>query len=150
MNPNENETAKYWEKILSSHKAEKAHRARGWIQGLKRRHQSKKDRKKQRRLERESRLKASQKRPNYLDYINSKAWRRKKARYYKKHGKICQICGSDKYVELHHLTYKRLGQEPDEDLQALCKGCHQNTHEGYKPWIIDPLTQEYLDICRNF
>jgi len=89
-------------------------------------------------------------RPNYFDYINSKAWKKRRVRYYRKYGKYCDICGSTVGIQLHHRTYIRLGSEADADLQALCRGCHENTHEGSKSWIADPITQEYLDICRNF
>ncbi len=32
-------------------------------------------------------------------------------------------------LEVHHLTYERLGAERDEDLQALCWSCHEGITE---------------------
>lgn len=31
-------------------------------------------------------------------------------------------------LDVHHLTYDRLGREPMEDLQVLCKSCHRVAH----------------------
>jgi hypothetical protein len=39
---------------------------------------------------------------------------------------VCQ-CGSED-VDLHHLTYERIGAEEMEDLVALCRTCHQDVH----------------------
>lgn len=31
-------------------------------------------------------------------------------------------------MRVHHLSYAHLGDEPDEDLQVLCRGCHLGHH----------------------
>lgn len=31
-------------------------------------------------------------------------------------------------INVHHLTYERLGLEENRDLQILCRGCHERTH----------------------
>lgn len=38
----------------------------------------------------------------------------------------CERCKKkSRRLEVHHLTYERLGRERDEDLQALCPSCHK-------------------------
>lgn len=43
----------------------------------------------------------------------------------------CEECGLRddwRAVNIHHLTYARLGREDLADLAILCAGCHQETH----------------------
>lgn len=64
-------------------------------------------------------------RPDYNQYIQSKNW--KKVRR-KQPNKSCDVCGTTKELELHHLTYKRLGHERQDDLIWLCHDHHQGLH----------------------
>ena len=64
----------------------------------------------------------------YRDYINSRRWSKRRRRYYARNPNTCKICG-DKNVHLHHITYKRLGMEEDEDLIPLCVEHHDAFHE---------------------
>ena len=61
----------------------------------------------------------------YLDYIQSEAWRQKKAAIVEQRGYKCESCDASDYVELHHKNYDRLGRELDSDLQLLCSDCHK-------------------------
>ena len=38
----------------------------------------------------------------------------------------CWICGTDEEIELHHLTYRRVGKEFPSDLVALCSDHHRH------------------------
>lgn len=40
----------------------------------------------------------------------------------------CVRCGVKRQLEVHHLTYDRLGAELDTDLEVVCSGCHKGTH----------------------
>lgn len=63
----------------------------------------------------------------YTAYINSPQWKRRCARAIARAGDRCQRCGFTKYsrrLEVHHLTYARLGHERDEDLIVVCHECH--------------------------
>lgn len=78
----------------------------------------------------------------YKEYLRSSIWRQKRrlARL-RAHGK-CQRCGErlvKKEVHTHHLTYDRIGRERPEDLQVVCKGCHEFIH-GIRE--LDPATLE--------
>ena len=63
----------------------------------------------------------------YKKYINSPEWQEKVKTYRKKN---CDICGSKYNLHLHHLTYKNLLFETEEDFATLCKYCHQACHIG--------------------
>lgn len=66
---------------------------------------------------------------NYSDYIKSDLWRKRRERFYLKFGKVCSKCKSTDRIQLHHQSYKAIVQEPDEDLIALCKMCHDVFHK---------------------
>lgn len=89
---------------------------------------------------------------DYKKYIRSTAWRNKRKQYFeskmyntyptgKAAGKfVCYVCGSDDNLQLHHRTYKRLGNERiNVDLVPVCQKCHTNIHQyqdktGYNLW----------------
>lgn len=62
--------------------------------------------------------------PQYLAYINSKSWYAKRDLVLRKAGYRCWWCGSIWRLQVHHLTYERLGNERLTDLMVLCEGCH--------------------------
>ena len=63
----------------------------------------------------------------YVDYIQSNEWRQRCRNLIRKRGRRCEKCGGNgKVLEVHHLTYERLGHERDEDLEVVCRGrCHK-------------------------
>jgi len=65
-------------------------------------------------------------------YINSAAWKEKRRQVLSRDKKKCVKCGSHRFLNVHHLSYLHLGNEPLEDLQTLCNACHRSTH-GLKP-----------------
>lgn len=70
---------------------------------------------------------------SYKTYILSDLWKDRKNRYFRKYGRKCEICRSPQYVTLHHATYRQnYGQEPDEEVFAFCRNCHQEFHNTNK------------------
>jgi hypothetical protein len=69
--------------------------------------------------------------PKYAVYILSKEWRVRCALFYKTHGHFCVACGETKNIHMHHMTYRHLGNEMDEELAPLCRDCHHEYHELY-------------------
>jgi len=67
----------------------------------------------------------------YDVYIKSKWWTIRKNNYYRKFKKICRVCRSSKFIELHHIVYGNFGFEKDVDLMPLCKVCHKDFHDTY-------------------
>lgn len=66
--------------------------------------------------------------PKYLQYINSAAWSERRAEWLDRNGAYCRDCDAVGKLDLHHLTYVRLGREQDEDLVSLCRKCHLVRH----------------------
>ena len=67
---------------------------------------------------------------NYNDYLRSEHWQDVKKRYRQsRYPWVCFCCGaSDRPLDLHHRSYKRLGQERLMDLLPLCRECHDAVH----------------------
>ena len=63
----------------------------------------------------------------YRDYMISPQWAAKRKAAVARAGNTCQRCGRRNCrIEIHHLTYVRLGQERPEDLVAVCTDCHRH------------------------
>lgn len=69
------------------------------------------------------------KRMNYIKYINSAGWSKRRKEYLDTHPNNCVICGISKNLHLHHKTYKNLGDELDEDLMLVCENHHIEIHK---------------------
>jgi 5-methylcytosine-specific restriction endonuclease McrA len=75
----------------------------------------------------------SRRQANYDAYLRSFEWRvfrSKWRRHYRQslgREPACQVCGASR-VELHHLTYARLGRERFDDVVPLCRPCHRKSH----------------------
>lgn len=41
---------------------------------------------------------------------------------------MCRKCGARKGLQVHHLSYARLGHESFDDLICVCKKCHESIH----------------------
>lgn len=74
---------------------------------------------------------------SYADYLNTDHWRALRERKLLRSGRLCQsrpICIFEAYdseprkLDVHHLTYVRLGRELESDLIVLCRYCHANEH----------------------
>lgn len=71
----------------------------------------------------------------YIQYLQSDKWKSIAAERMKIDGYRCQACGCKgtmtNALEIHHLSYKFLGQEEKrifQDLVTLCHSCHKNVH----------------------
>ncbi len=66
----------------------------------------------------------------YKEYIKSKFWIIRKNQYFKKYGKKCMVCNSNKCIQLHHIEYNvgKFGFEDDKVLISLCRECHEEFH----------------------
>jgi predicted transcriptional regulator len=67
---------------------------------------------------------------DYLDYLLSDEWKDKANKVKERDGNQCVQCGSDKQLEVHHLTYDNIYEEPLEDLVTLCHTCHEKEHHA--------------------
>lgn len=69
-------------------------------------------------------------RKKYAKYLASQAWQAKKIEVIAKRGRHCELCSTytAKKIDVHHLSYQRVGHELDSDLQVLCDACHCMQH----------------------
>ena len=79
----------------------------------------------------------------YNEYMASEQWAEKRKEAFKHHGSFCHLCKTRKRLQIHHLSYKNLGDEPMKDLVPLCKTCHSAVHGIHGP---DPVLNKIVDI----
>lgn len=68
------------------------------------------------------------------EYLASEHWKATRRAALRRVGYCCQHCGlrvepDQRWrLDVHHLTYARLGAELDTDLEVICRACHQKEH----------------------
>jgi len=73
----------------------------------------------------------------HREYLQSPLWRSIRLKAIEHYGEICGKCGGYGN-DVHHLTYDRVGgEELLEDLQVLCRDCHEAIHAMEKRSKID-------------
>jgi hypothetical protein len=65
---------------------------------------------------------------SYGEYLRSAHWRRLREAHRTSDQQQDCFCGETEHLQLHHLTYERLGREELDDLRWLCKRCHALVH----------------------
>ena len=75
---------------------------------------------------------------SYREYLNSPAWR-KRRRSIVRRSCGCAICKTTRHLCVHHLHYKTIGSESNEDVMVVCRLCHGRIHA----W----LDKEYGESC---
>jgi 5-methylcytosine-specific restriction endonuclease McrA len=79
----------------------------------------------------------------YQKYVKTDCWSLRRQQYLKGHTS-CEACGQRIALQVHHLTYERLGSERDDDLLAVCENCHRMFHgmDGATPktWAVQRLS----------
>lgn len=72
----------------------------------------------------------------YREYLNSEHWFDLRDRKIAQMGgEKCEVCGSLSRICCHHLRYKNVYDVELEDLQLLCRSCHEKTHGIKSPNI---------------
>lgn len=73
----------------------------------------------------------------YLAYLKSPRWQQMRRTLARSASAQCFCCEriprSGWSLDLHHLTYERLGNELPTDVVPLCRSCHDIVHEMQKP-----------------
>lgn len=62
----------------------------------------------------------------YRERMQRPDWQVIRERIMTRAGMRCEVCRRLANLEVHHVTYARLGAEDDRDLQALCERCHRD------------------------
>jgi hypothetical protein len=67
----------------------------------------------------------------YHLYLRSQAWAARRREVIAEAGGACERCQRSFLVclDVHHLHYRNLGNEAAEDLQALCRDCHEQADD---------------------
>lgn len=68
---------------------------------------------------------------NYALYLKSASWG-----FFRRHvlnirGEKCQLCGREDKIEVHHMTYNRIGNEDIRDVLVVCHSCHEYVHSKH-------------------
>jgi len=73
----------------------------------------------------------------YEKFLNSELWDDRRTKLFGEYDKACEVCNSEKIVQVHHNNYAQiLGEERNKDLVILCKDCHNLFHS--KSYVKDP------------
>jgi 5-methylcytosine-specific restriction endonuclease McrA len=65
----------------------------------------------------------------YNEYLTSPEWKRKREAVLRRAAGRCEGCGINTPAQIHHLTYKHVGNEFLFELAAVCVACHDRLHE---------------------
>lgn len=64
----------------------------------------------------------------YQLYLQTSYWAGVRRRMLATAGEKCMRCPNRFGLQVHHLSYDRVGREKDVDLLVLCRNCHMNEH----------------------
>ncbi len=64
----------------------------------------------------------------YARYLITRWWFGVRNRALREAGYRCSRCQAGRDLQVHHLSYERLGAEESGDLEVLCRGCHLGEH----------------------
>lgn len=70
---------------------------------------------------------------NYKEYLKTEGWQRTRRWALDRAGNKCQLCKSDKKLNVHHNNYSSLGKEEPSDIIVLCERCHKIHHDNEIP-----------------
>ena len=65
----------------------------------------------------------------YNSYLESDEWREKRKFVLERDGYQCQGCLKEDATQVHHLSYKNVGEELMYQLTSLCDFCHEKAHK---------------------
>jgi hypothetical protein len=61
-------------------------------------------------------------------HLQSEYWKNIRQLVLERDKYICQLCKAEKAKDVHHLTYKNLGNESIDELTSYCRACHEKVH----------------------
>jgi hypothetical protein len=66
----------------------------------------------------------------YNEYLTTEKWQRIRARVMERARDLCEGCRERPAQQVHHLTYKHVGDEFLFELVAVCEACHERIHRA--------------------
>ena len=87
----------------------------------------------------------------YKEYLKSPEWAAQRTKALLLAESRCQVCYSDSRLQVHHRTYRNLGDEEPSDLIVLCRYCHHLFHSNGRLKSATPTTplQEKLTVAKK-
>lgn len=73
-------------------------------------------------------IKEPSRKQQYHNYLKHSVWKNKRRKFLKKE---CEVCGNERYLQLHHLSYDKAYQLPRKEAKTLCSRCHSLFHKYY-------------------
>jgi 5-methylcytosine-specific restriction endonuclease McrA len=64
----------------------------------------------------------------YNEYLETPEWAARRDAVLRRDNYLCRGCRINRAVQVHHLTYDRVGREPLFDLVSVCLACHESIH----------------------
>lgn len=61
-------------------------------------------------------------------YLKSEHWKNLRKEK-KKVNPVCEVCGAKKKLDVHHKNYRNIYDVLLEDLETLCRKCHNKEHK---------------------
>lgn len=88
---------------------------------------------------------------NYKEYLKTENWQKKRRKVFALHSKRCAVCRKKKATNVHHKSYKRLGDETKRDLIPLCQFHHNEIHKFANQQKINiwQATEQYIKKYRK-
>lgn len=83
--------------------------------------------------------------PSYETYLESQHWKHFSS---KVRSKKCFCCGSSNKLQIHHITYERLGEELPQDVITICHNCHWSVHKAVQDGIV-PLDSAHFFVKKH-
>lgn len=68
---------------------------------------------------------------SYEEYLESDLWKSKRRHIRFIRGGVCEGCGTEDNLHVHHGSYAHVGNEPDNELFLVCRSCHAGIHGRY-------------------
>lgn len=65
----------------------------------------------------------------YTEYLQGSHWKGLRKALCLKPESHCAGCDKKHHLQIHHVSYSRLGSELPDDLVVLCEWCHKRVHE---------------------
>jgi 5-methylcytosine-specific restriction endonuclease McrA len=68
----------------------------------------------------------------YADYLKTPEWAKTRDATLRRARYRCQLCNTNRHLNVHHRSYESLGDENWNDLIVLCQECHKTFHDNRK------------------
>lgn len=80
---------------------------------------------------------------NYAEYLKTEHWHTVRTAALKRAGYRCEIDLSHKgQLDVHHITYERIGEEWPGDVLVACHDCHATWHETRRAQALAQMRDE--------